>query len=822
MLAVRNLEVVYHRVVLVLKGVSLTVPEGGIACVLGPNGAGKTTLLRALTGLLSIHDGEVTEGSTTLGTARLDRQRADAIVRLGISQVMEGRRILGELSVEDNLRAGAIAVPRAVLDERLERAFQRFPVLGKRRRQPAGYLSGGYGLGAAFVPMYQSQRPKEWQFILDDCGARAVIVATEATFDVLHKLRGNLPALRHVISLARPDGEASWSSLLAAGASRPVAAISPDPQSVAGFIYTSGTTGKPKGALLSHRNITSNIQAVHQLYQLTPDDRSLSFLPRAHSVTREIAGKPELTRKIIQHGLAQAVKRTRGEPLTPFDRLELALDDTLIFQKIRDKLGGRLRYAFTGSAPIAREVIEFIDALGIEVYEGYGLTETSPVVTTNSPGHRKFGSVGRVLPGVEVKIDTSVTEDHKDGEVIVHGPNVMLGYHNRPEENEQTLMPDGGLRTGDLGHFDADGYLYITGRIKEQYKLENGKYVMPSVLEEALKLSPFIANVMIYGDGRPYNVALVVPDLQAVQGPFYVPLATTEGTLVASYNRGMRLLNACGGAKATVVEQFMQRAPVFVLTDAVAARDFGDWVCEHLDAIKREAESTTRVGKLHHIEQYQVGPARFLRFNYTTGDAAGQNMCGKATAAACAWIAAHWPGKLDYLLSGNIDTDKKHSTLNALHTRGRRVVAEVVLHKTYHDRATAHQPRALRLQALRGQKYPYPGLSPEEYRSAHRPARRDPPRTVHQAPRSGAAAHTLGALASRCPCPVDQLTEPGDREVAVSLEQLLDERALRLDARDHLGTRWTGRVQDADVAGPITISSDPVHWHWPRRYAKTR
>ncbi|HZJ62918.1 MAG TPA: ABC transporter ATP-binding protein [Kofleriaceae bacterium] len=143
MLEVRNLEVVYHHVVLVLKGISLTVPDGGIACVLGPNGAGKTTLLRALTGLLSIHDGEVTKGSSMLGTARLDGQPADAIVRLGISQVMEGRRILGELSVEDNLRAGAIGVPRATLDERLERAFQRFPVLGERRRQPAGYLSGG-------------------------------------------------------------------------------------------------------------------------------------------------------------------------------------------------------------------------------------------------------------------------------------------------------------------------------------------------------------------------------------------------------------------------------------------------------------------------------------------------------------------------------------------------------------------------------------------------------------------------------------------------------------------------------------------------------
>lgn len=163
------------------------------------------------------------------------------------------------------------------------------------------------------------------------------------------------------------------------------------------------------------------------------------------------------------------------------------------------------------------------------------------------------------------------------------------------------------------------------------------------------------------------------------QGHFYVPLATTEGTLVASYNRGMRLLDACGGVKATVVEQFMQRAPVFLLEDAVAARAFGAWVRDQFPAIQREAERTTRVGKLDHIEQYQVGPARFLRFNYTTGDAAGQNMCGKATAAACEWIRASWPGKLDYLLSGNIDTDKKHSVINTLHTRGRRVVAEAVL-----------------------------------------------------------------------------------------------------------------------------------------------
>lgn len=163
------------------------------------------------------------------------------------------------------------------------------------------------------------------------------------------------------------------------------------------------------------------------------------------------------------------------------------------------------------------------------------------------------------------------------------------------------------------------------------------------------------------------------------QGDFYVPLATSEGTLVASYNRGMRLLTEGGGVKATVVEQYMQRAPVFVLKDAVQAREFGKWVDENFVRIRREAESTTSVGKLEHIGQYQVGPLRYLRFNYTTGDAAGQNMTGKATFAACEWIRKNYPGNLKYLLSGNIDTDKKHSRINMLLTRGKRVVAEAVI-----------------------------------------------------------------------------------------------------------------------------------------------
>ena len=162
-------------------------------------------------------------------------------------------------------------------------------------------------------------------------------------------------------------------------------------------------------------------------------------------------------------------------------------------------------------------------------------------------------------------------------------------------------------------------------------------------------------------------------------GDFFIPLATTEGTLVASYNRGMRLLTESGGVKTTVVEQHMQRAPVFIFEDARQARDFGAWVDLNFDEIKRVCETTTSIGKLTTIGQYSVGPLRYLRFNYTTGDAAGQNMTGKATLAGCDWISRTFPNFPRFILSGNLDTDKKHSRINMLLTRGKRVVAECVI-----------------------------------------------------------------------------------------------------------------------------------------------
>ena len=162
-------------------------------------------------------------------------------------------------------------------------------------------------------------------------------------------------------------------------------------------------------------------------------------------------------------------------------------------------------------------------------------------------------------------------------------------------------------------------------------------------------------------------------------GDFYIPLATTEGTLVASYSRGMRVINECGGVKTTVLEQFMQRAPAFIFNDAREARSFGQWVQASFEGIKMAAESTTKVGKLIEIQHWYVANMVYLRFNFTTGDAAGQNMVGKATFVACEWIKRAYPDKVRYLLSGNMDTDKKHSHLNMLHSRGKRVIAELVI-----------------------------------------------------------------------------------------------------------------------------------------------
>ncbi len=463
--------------------------------------------------------------------------------------------------VVDDFRAGLADLGIQVGD--------RVGIIANNRVEWAATAYAVYGLGAALVPMFEVQKPEEWKFILADCGARAVVCATNEMVELLSSARDELPALEHIIGLGLPDDDArSYGAVLTRGASQSHPSIRPAADDVAGFIYTSGTTGKPKGVMLSHGNICSNVNGIHLLLEFLPEDRSLSFLPWAHSfgqtaelhdlvstgseiainddvtnlvanlavvrptvlfavprifnriyegVNRQMADKNVLIRRLFQGALRTSTRKAKGESTGLVDDLLLALADRLIFAKIRAKFGGRLKYTVSGSAALSQEVAEFVDALGIAVYEGYGLTETSPVVSSNCPAHRKMGSVGRPMQDVQVRIEPAEGAPPGEGEIVVKGPNVMLGYHNRPEDNVQMFTADRALRTGDLGRLDDDGYLFITGRIKEQYKLENGKYVVPSPLEEDLKLSPFIANVMLYGADRPHNVALVVPEREALE-----------------------------------------------------------------------------------------------------------------------------------------------------------------------------------------------------------------------------------------------------------------------------------------------------------------
>lgn len=425
-----------------------------------------------------------------------------------------------------------------------------------------------YGRRATFVPMYTAQLLDEWRFILNDSQTKVVFAANAEIYEKVLSLRDQLPQLERVIGLGLPAShEDSYERLLADGRANPTPVERPSPEDLANLVYTSGTTGDPKGVQLTHRNITSNCGAFPQRFSLN-QERSLAFLPWAHAfgqtaelfflvqdghslalndditaivsnlaevrptiliavprifnriyegVNRQVSEKPKPIQALFKLGLKVAKKRREGQSVSALESLALAACERLIFSKVRGRFGGRLKLVISGSAALNKDVAEFIDALGIMVYEGYGLSETSPVVSVNYPGHRKIGSVGPTIPGVRVTIDETQSEEPGEGEIVVYGPCVMRGYHNRPEETSAVILPDGGFRTGDLGKLDSEGYLYITGRIKELYKLENGRYIAPAALEEELKVSPFISNVILTGANRPYNVAIVCPSLEALE-----------------------------------------------------------------------------------------------------------------------------------------------------------------------------------------------------------------------------------------------------------------------------------------------------------------
>jgi long-chain acyl-CoA synthetase len=330
-------------------------------------------------------------------------------------------------------------------------------------------------------------------------------------------------------------------------------------EDLASIVYTSGTTGPPKGAMLTHRNFLSNVRACAELFQLGPQDSCLSFLPLSHvfermagyylmlhqgvtiayaesidslpvnllevqptvviSVPRlyekvyarimdKVVSGPWLKRKLFFSILALCATRiTRELALQPVAPLHRKLTDTLrnrIFGRLRNSLGGRLRFFVSGGAPLARDIAEFFLAVGIPIYEGYGLTETSPVVAVNTPRAQRPGTVGQVLPGTQVKIAD-------DGEILVSGPGVFQGYWEGPEQTREALQ-GGWFHTGDIGELDAEGFLAITDRKKDLIVTAGGENVAPQILEKLMKTDKFIANALVYGDRRPFLSALLVPN----------------------------------------------------------------------------------------------------------------------------------------------------------------------------------------------------------------------------------------------------------------------------------------------------------------------
>jgi long-chain acyl-CoA synthetase len=341
-------------------------------------------------------------------------------------------------------------------------------------------------------------------------------------------------------------------------------AIAVSPDSLATLIYTSGTTGDPKGVILSHKNIWSNVQGGLKAMPLGPTDECLAMLPLSHVYERMVdytllaAGViinyaesfdkvaanlqevrptivlsvPRLYEKVyarvLENALSgSAVKRriffwarrtgdewaTRqlaGQPIPTGLAIKRAIADRLVFAKLRARTGGRIRYFISGSAPLSAEIAKFFYSAGLPVLEGYGLTETSPVLTLNPFNRPRIGTVGIAFPDVRLKIAA-------DGEILAKGPNVMTGYYNKPEATAEAIDAEGWFHTGDIGEIDADGYLKITDRKKDLIKTAGGKFIAPQPIENQVKLNKFVANAVLLGDKRKFSILLLVPSFEALE-----------------------------------------------------------------------------------------------------------------------------------------------------------------------------------------------------------------------------------------------------------------------------------------------------------------
>jgi long-chain acyl-CoA synthetase len=421
--------------------------------------------------------------------------------------------------------------------------------------------------GGLTVPIYTTLVTEQIRYIVEDSDATVVVVSNQDMWKKVEPLRPKLAKVRHYITFADEAPAGALTLKAVQGKGRALAEAEPKlfeemvarvkPEDEATLIYTSGTTGVPKGVILTHDNLVSNIRTAADIIRITSEDTALSFLPLSHVLERmvmftymyrgstvayaesveavaqnllevrphlmvsvprvfekiytkvmdQVLRSPSLRRKIffwaLKVGKDCSALKLAGKPVPGGLAFKRAIAAKLVFSKIVAKTGGRVRLFVSGGAPLSKDIAEFFFAMGFTVLEGYGLTETSPVISINTFEATRLGTVGKVIPGVEVKIAA-------DGEILTRGPNVMKGYYKKEAETREVLE-DGWFKTGDIGRFDADGFLVITDRKKDLIITSGGKNIAPQPIENLLKTSPYIAGAVVIGDRRRFVSALIVP-----------------------------------------------------------------------------------------------------------------------------------------------------------------------------------------------------------------------------------------------------------------------------------------------------------------------
>ncbi len=427
------------------------------------------------------------------------------------------------------------------------------------------------------VPIFPTLPPHQMEFQLKNSGMKILFVSTANQFEKVAKIRDSLRGLVHIILFEPPVHEAPHTITLGGlmtrgddfGRTAPTRhrelALAAKSEDLATIIYTSGTTGVPKGVMLSHGNILSNVKTMAEILDFGPRDICLSFLPLTHILERMggqfamlhrgvtiayaesvemvpanlpevrptmLIGVPRLyekaysrvmamvekmpgpRQKLFQWALAigwkAAERRLAGRSVDPATAIQCTLAERLVWKKVQARFGGRIRLAITGGAPLPLPVARFFHACGINILEGYGLTETSPVIAVNTKPHTRLGTVGKPIPGIQVRIA-------EDGEILTRGQHVMLGYWRDELATREVIDADGWFHTGDIGELDRDGYLSITDRKKDIIISATGKNISPAPIENMIKQSPFIAEAIMIADQRKFPTALIVPDFAALR-----------------------------------------------------------------------------------------------------------------------------------------------------------------------------------------------------------------------------------------------------------------------------------------------------------------